>query len=136
MNAEEILARFAWMQNNSSWASDYAAILDLVKELTVARAALEVVRQDCWNLTEKVIPNLRAERDEALERQKDTAKNFYHVLSGLHVSLEISRQELAEARAALKDAEFHITEWSPTVHAEAWKLEHAAAIKAAREITS
>ncbi len=43
------------------------------------------------------------------------------------------REQLAEARAALRDAEFHIAEWSPTVHAEAWAIEHAAALKAARE---
>ena len=35
-----------------------------IKELEAAEVAYESVRQDCWNLTEKVIPNLRAKVKE------------------------------------------------------------------------
>jgi hypothetical protein len=43
MTEQEIMTRFAWMQNNLSWCGDYAAIKALAEALTEARAALNDV---------------------------------------------------------------------------------------------
>ena len=47
----------------------------LKTELAAGNEAYEIVRKDCWNLTEKVIPNLR-ERIAELEHQLAQAQEF------------------------------------------------------------
>jgi hypothetical protein len=52
-------------------AQEKSRVDQLRAKLDRLREAHDLARQDCWNLTEKVIPEIRAERDrlrEALER--------------------------------------------------------------------
>jgi hypothetical protein len=85
----------------------------------------------------RAIPvNVQKEAAEAraeLRKLQERGGLVYAPYAACDDERRLLREQLAEARAALRDAEFHIAEWSPTVHAEAWVIEHAAALKAARE---
>jgi hypothetical protein len=74
-------------------------IHDLRLEVVQARAALEVVHQDCLNLTEKVIPNLVAERDEA----RALVRALAAVLGGPDATLVALRGHARAWQAAQED---------------------------------
>jgi hypothetical protein len=90
---------------------------ELRAELATATTAYELVRSDCHNLTEKVIPNLRAELaalKEAKEADFEAYHEIYMVLLNsrrdrtLITGLELAKALVAE-RGALREAAGKVT---------------------------
>ena len=116
-------------------------IADLRTEVAKNHAAWKVADEDCRNLTEKVIPNIRTELTEALAA----------LLSALTLLLENKlgecSKQLADAKLRIKTLEHELTEartalnevqawpYSETLEIVRfiWKEKHATALKAAQE---
>lgn len=90
-------------QANTWLASDM--IHNLVSERDSLCTAFEQVRQDCHNLTEKVIPNIRSERDALAGRVAELEAALWGCIAAIertHHCTEADRLAAADkARAAL-----------------------------------
>lgn len=87
-----------WQDHADHWQK---RATELEAERDSALEAYELTRQDCRNLTEKVIPNIRAERD----RLREAVARLLPHMEGLAMPSKQADEDEAFARAALQEGE-------------------------------
>ena len=79
---------------------------ELNQQLATANTAFDVVQKDCWNLTEKVIPNLRKQLADTEEKRAD----LEFVWNGCEPDLENCKAERDQLRQQLTSRDAEILE--------------------------
>lgn len=86
-------------------------IAKLKRQLTAADAAFKLVQQDCVNLTEKVIPNIKESADQKFKEHTTAVALFINELYAIMVDpcaegiLPVNECQEALIKAALRDRE-------------------------------
>jgi ElaB/YqjD/DUF883 family membrane-anchored ribosome-binding protein len=81
-----------------------AEVARLTKERDQLRIAWELTQQDCHNLTEKVIPNIRAERDQIIDRCAEVCDEIEELVGSPYSERAVTAHACAAAIRAMKGA--------------------------------